>query len=566
MDTWIVTGGAGFIGSNFVRLALARSRRAHRRRRQAHLRRQSREPRRRGGAPALPLRAGRHRRSHRRGSDLARAPAQRPCSNFAAETHVDRSIDGPAAFVQTNVCGTFELLDAARHHVAQLDAGARERFRFLHVSTDEVYGSLGPTGRLHRDDALRAELALLGLEGRRRPPGAGLPRDLRPAGAAHQLLEQLRAVPVSREADPADDPERARGQAAADLRRRRQRARLAATSRTTARACCSSCNADARARRYNLGGGERAHEPRDRRRALRAARAGPPGRAQPGARAPPASRATRRSRPSSPIAPATTGATPSTPPRSAPSSAGGPQRDLGNGPRRDRALVPRPPRLVRRASRPAATPRERLGLGGDAPPDGSRVRDFPDPGSRGAPQPAPVAPARRRRHRLRERRRARSRRVCRCERPRARAQRRGKLRARFRARFRHGIPDAETRRRSAGLRAAAATHLFWLVIPTTRGLARSLEGDPRPLAVGGCMRHDAHRALRRRRGEHPQGLAAPAAQRAHERAVRLARAGGARAARQAGLPGRRHRPAHAGDVAASTCSPRCASATPTSCA
>ncbi len=66
--------------------------------------------------------------------------------NFAAESHVDRSIDGPAQFVQTNVVGTFNLLDCARAHWAGQGRGARDAFRFLHVSTDEVYGSLGPTG------------------------------------------------------------------------------------------------------------------------------------------------------------------------------------------------------------------------------------------------------------------------------------------------------------------------------------------------------------------------------------------------------------------------------------
>jgi dTDP-glucose 4,6-dehydratase len=66
--------------------------------------------------------------------------------HLAAESHVDRSIDGPAAFVQTNVVGTVCLLDAARKYWASLEPEARERFRFLHVSTDEVYGSLGPTG------------------------------------------------------------------------------------------------------------------------------------------------------------------------------------------------------------------------------------------------------------------------------------------------------------------------------------------------------------------------------------------------------------------------------------
>ncbi|MDD5217524.1 MAG: dTDP-glucose 4,6-dehydratase, partial [Candidatus Omnitrophica bacterium] len=66
--------------------------------------------------------------------------------NFAAETHVDRSIDEPAVFVRTNVVGTYVLLDTALHYYRGLDAPARDRFRFLHVSTDEVYGSLGKTG------------------------------------------------------------------------------------------------------------------------------------------------------------------------------------------------------------------------------------------------------------------------------------------------------------------------------------------------------------------------------------------------------------------------------------
>ena len=64
--------------------------------------------------------------------------------HFAAESHVDRSIHGPAAFVRTNVEGTFTLLEAARAHWSALPASEREAFRFLHVSTDEVYGSLGP--------------------------------------------------------------------------------------------------------------------------------------------------------------------------------------------------------------------------------------------------------------------------------------------------------------------------------------------------------------------------------------------------------------------------------------
>lgn len=64
--------------------------------------------------------------------------------HFAAETHVDRSIDGPGAFIRTNINGTFTLLEAVRDYWSALDPQARAQFRFLHVSTDEVYGSLAP--------------------------------------------------------------------------------------------------------------------------------------------------------------------------------------------------------------------------------------------------------------------------------------------------------------------------------------------------------------------------------------------------------------------------------------
>jgi dTDP-glucose 4,6-dehydratase len=66
--------------------------------------------------------------------------------HLAAETHVDRSIDGPADFIQTNVLGTYTLLEAARHYWNALEGEARDAFRFLHVSTDEVYGELGEEG------------------------------------------------------------------------------------------------------------------------------------------------------------------------------------------------------------------------------------------------------------------------------------------------------------------------------------------------------------------------------------------------------------------------------------
>jgi len=65
--------------------------------------------------------------------------------NFAAESHVDRSIHGPEDFIQTNIVGTFRLLECARAYWSGLPTGRKGAFRFLHVSTDEVYGSLGPT-------------------------------------------------------------------------------------------------------------------------------------------------------------------------------------------------------------------------------------------------------------------------------------------------------------------------------------------------------------------------------------------------------------------------------------
>jgi dTDP-glucose 4,6-dehydratase len=77
---------------------------------------------------------------------LLAAEAPDAILHLAAESHVDRSISGPAEFISTNVVGTYTLLEAMRAYLAGLPADRRERFRFLHVSTDEVFGSLGPTG------------------------------------------------------------------------------------------------------------------------------------------------------------------------------------------------------------------------------------------------------------------------------------------------------------------------------------------------------------------------------------------------------------------------------------
>lgn len=140
----LVTGGAGFIGSNFVLQWCARN-----------------------DEPVLNLDAltyagnlgnlqsieGNNRHQLIQGN-ICDAPllAQlfadhrpRAVVHFAAESHVDRSISGPEAFVETNVMGTFRLLEAARAHWNSLVGAEKQAFRFLHVSTDEVYGTLSPT-------------------------------------------------------------------------------------------------------------------------------------------------------------------------------------------------------------------------------------------------------------------------------------------------------------------------------------------------------------------------------------------------------------------------------------
>jgi dTDP-glucose 4,6-dehydratase len=140
----LVTGGAGFIGSNFVLDWIART-----------------------GEPVVNLDAltyagnlenlasleGDARHVFVKGDIGDRALVERLLAehrpravvHFAAESHVDRSIHGPKAFVDTNVAGTFALLEATRAYWAAGDDAARAAFRYLHVSTDEVYGSLAPT-------------------------------------------------------------------------------------------------------------------------------------------------------------------------------------------------------------------------------------------------------------------------------------------------------------------------------------------------------------------------------------------------------------------------------------
>ena len=129
---------------------------------------------------------------------LLREHQPRAVVHFAAESHVDRSIDSPGEFIRTNVQGTFTLLDQAKRYWAELSPADRAAFRFLHVSTDEVYGTLGPDDPAFSEThAVCAQQPLCGVEGRVRSPGAGLLPHLWPAGAHHQLLKQLRAISVS---------------------------------------------------------------------------------------------------------------------------------------------------------------------------------------------------------------------------------------------------------------------------------------------------------------------------------------------------------------------------------
>jgi dTDP-glucose 4,6-dehydratase len=137
----LVTGGAGFIGANFVLDWLA----------------QTDEPvinldklTYAGNLESLASLQGDARHIFVRGdigepalvSRLLAEHRPRAIINFAAESHVDRSIHGPGEFIQTNIVGTFHLLESVRAYWNALEGEAKERFRFLHVSTDEVYGSL----------------------------------------------------------------------------------------------------------------------------------------------------------------------------------------------------------------------------------------------------------------------------------------------------------------------------------------------------------------------------------------------------------------------------------------
>ena len=146
MQPILVTGGAGFIGGEFVRQWIAHEPSAV-----INLDKLTYA----GNIDSLAEVATNPRHIFIEGDfgDSARVQSllqehrPRGIINFAAESHVDRSIDGPAAFVETNVVGTFRLLEEVRHFWKALPVSEQQAFRFLHVSTDEVYGSLGTTGK-----------------------------------------------------------------------------------------------------------------------------------------------------------------------------------------------------------------------------------------------------------------------------------------------------------------------------------------------------------------------------------------------------------------------------------
>lgn len=149
MKTVLVTGGAGFIGANFVLQAVADGFSVINLDKLTYA----------GNLDTLKSLEGNDRHVFVEGdigdralvSSLLARHRVDAVVNFAAESHVDRSIDGPSEFIATNVVGTLGLLEATRDYWRGLDEAAAKAFRLLHVSTDEVYGSLGDEGYFTED-------------------------------------------------------------------------------------------------------------------------------------------------------------------------------------------------------------------------------------------------------------------------------------------------------------------------------------------------------------------------------------------------------------------------------
>ena len=191
MKTYIVTGGAGFIGSNFV---LAERARREVRIINLDLLTYAGNPMNLQGLEDDPdyifVQGDIGDRTLIR--ELLEKNRPSAVVNFAAESHVDRSIDGPDDFIQTNVVGTFHLLEQVRRYWQGLTGEERQSFRFLHVSTDEVYGSLGP-----KDPAFTEQTAYAPNSPYSASKAASYhlvrayQHTLRAANNYHQLLQQL---------------------------------------------------------------------------------------------------------------------------------------------------------------------------------------------------------------------------------------------------------------------------------------------------------------------------------------------------------------------------------------
>ena len=230
--TILITGGCGFIGSAVVRFLVRQT--DHR---IVNLDRMT---------YAASEEALEHARNHPRHTlvraDIADASAvaqifatHQPDAvmHLAAESHVDRSIDGPGEFVRTNVVGTFVMLDAARQYYASLPPNRRDAFRFHHVSTDEVFGALS------HDDPPFTETTPYDP---RSPYSASKAASDHLVRAWHHTYgvptivsntrQQLRTMAVSRETDPSRHPQRLRRQTPARIRRRQQPAGLALRGRS----------------------------------------------------------------------------------------------------------------------------------------------------------------------------------------------------------------------------------------------------------------------------------------------------------------------------------------------
>ena len=145
LKTWLVTGGAGFIGSNFIRYILE----------QADVQVVNLDKLTYAGNLESLADVSKHPRYSFIQGDitdqtlvkgLLHQYQPQVAVNFAAESHVDRSIEGPGDFIQTNIVGTFHLLEAVRSYWNEERKDQEDEFRFLHISTDEVYGTLGKTG------------------------------------------------------------------------------------------------------------------------------------------------------------------------------------------------------------------------------------------------------------------------------------------------------------------------------------------------------------------------------------------------------------------------------------